>query len=408
MKPDSAKSQYPIVAEKFVPLTLPDIEKQRGVALLTVMFIMALMMTLAAFMVEEQHLTIRRAQNSLQSEYAYQTALAGEQLALAVLRDDLAEDIREVGSKPINDHQKEDWVEFEKPTLPIDFELSPIQGDGKSDQALTIKIIDESAKFNLNNLFEPVDPQKTPADAWSIDWHHGFRGLLEALKLDPGLSRAVMEWLDPNDSIKVPSEFAAEDNDYLLQDPPYRTANRLMNDVSELALLEGFDEEVIEKLKPYVTVLPSYGAKINANNCEPELFQMLYSGAGGVANYYSQGDADTLITHLERDDADGIPEFPTKVKDLVSGKSSSGLPQLRPNEAGFLGERSVYFRIISTVKVGDISYGVESLVKRINLNELQAYGIVPTDELTKLRDIAQANGSNGAYIKVIQRRRTIS
>ncbi len=391
--------------------------RQHGVALLTVMFIMALMMTLAAYMVEEQHLSIRRAQNSLQSEFAFQAALAGEQLALAVLREDLNQDMKEARAKPINDHLKEEWAKFEKPDVPIDFELGPIQGDNKNEkQTLTIKIIDESAKFNLNNLFTPVDPDAPPGDPWSISWREGFKGLLEALDLDPGLSWAVMEWLDPNDQIEQPTEFSAEDNDYLLEDPPYRTANRLMEDISELALLKGFDEEVIEKLRPYVTALPSYGAKVNANTCEPELFQTLFvfnpnagASASNVGNHLTSGDAESIVTQLDRTGSDGIPitgTFKQTFNDVMKGFGN-----IRPREQAFFGDRSSYFKIISQIKVGDISYGVESLVKRIWLDQPGSGGpyYIETDEIRGVRALAnQSSPNERAYVKVIQRRRTIS
>lgn len=387
--------------------------RQHGVALLTVMFIMALMMTLAAYMVEEQHLTIRRAQNSLQSEFAFQAALAGEQLAMAVLRDDLNQDIKESTiDKPINDHLKEDWATFEKPATPIDFELGPIQGEkDDSDQTLSIKIIDESAKFNLNNLFTPADPNPAPnTQPWSRAWLEGFKGLLEALDLDPELSWAVLEWLDPDDQVGQPGEFAAEDNDYLLEDPPYRTGNRPMEDLSELALIKGFDEEVIEKLRPYVTVLPSYGAQINLNTCEPELLQMIFelnknaaSNAGNVGNYLSSGDAESIISAVDRTSSNGITDFPNVFESAVKGS----LPGVIDRELKFFGQKSSYFRIISQIKVGDISYGVETLVKRIQLDDPDRRWR-PTTETDKLTILAASLGTDRAYVKVIQRRRTIS
>lgn len=386
--------------------------RQHGVALLTVMFIMALMMTLAAYMVEEQHLTIRRAQNSLQSEFAFQAALAGEQLAIAVLRDDLNQDIKEsTNVKPINDHLKEDWATFEKPTTPIDFELGPIQGEkDDSNQTLTIKIIDESAKFNLNNLFTPVDPNAQPnTQPWSRAWMEGFRGLLEALDLEPELSWAVLEWLDPDDQVTQPGEFAVEDNDYLLEDPPYRTGNRPMEDLSELALIKGFDEEVIEKLRPYVTVLPSYGAQINLNTCEPELLQIIFvqnksgSNRGIVDSYLSSGDAESIISTVDRTNSDGITDF----DNVFKGAVEASLPGVSPRELAFFGEKSSYFKIISQIKVGDISYGVETLVKRIQLDDPKRRWR-PTPETDKLTVLASSLGPDRAYIKVIQRRRTIS
>jgi len=380
--------QYPVSARSGIHRRMA--YSQHGVALLTVMFIMALMMMLAAYMVEEQHLTIRRAQNSLQSEFAFQAALAGEQLAIAALRDDLNQDIQEkTPAKPVNDHLKEDWVKFEKPPFPVDLELTQIAGKGKnSESVLTIKIIDESAKLNLNNLFKPANPaldaNGKPIDPWADFWILGFKGLLRALDLDPGLSQSVEQWLDPDDQTDEIGEYAVEDGEYLLEDPPYRAANRLFDDLSELALLKGFDEEVIEKLKPYVTALPSYGAKINFNTCEPELMQMAFVAPPGATTetleYMTTDEAENLFSELDRESGDGAVEF--------AGKFNEKMPPGTWDEIlAFYGESSMYFRIISQVKVGDVSYGVDSLVKRVDVCATDG-SFQPSDELTKLKDMS--------------------
>src|SRR5690606_39085646 len=72
----------------------------------------------------------------------------------------------------------------------------------------------------------------------------------------------LRDWLDPDQ--EASGAYGAEDNQYLLAQPPYRTANRIIADPSELRLLLGMREEHYRRLRPYVSALPSE-ARINVN-----------------------------------------------------------------------------------------------------------------------------------------------
>jgi len=316
-----------------------------------VLLILALMTTLIAFMVEAEHIAIRRTTNATQAEQGYQAALSGEQWALAVLRADIDQD----QSDPIqNDHLEEDWAKVEKPPVSI------------PDAEISVKIIDESAKFNLNNLYigsekarqnPPKQDGTAPSPTEAEIWRRAFEGLLQTLKIDDDLHFAVEQYLDyDDDSNGRISDMAAEDNDYLSEDPPYRAPNRLMEDLSELRRIKGFDDEVIAKLRPYVTVLPSYGARINANTCDPKLFTILFRADSNLeAAYISEAEARTL-EELRGQGNNGIQEFEQRFNEA--------LPSMPFKPAFLFDEKSRYFRIISRTKVGRLSYGIESLVRR--------------------------------------------
>ena len=49
-------------------------------------------------------------------------------------------------------------------------------------------------------------------------------------------------------TINVNGHFGAEDPEYLLEDPPYRSANRSMGSIGELLWIAGFDEEILARL----------------------------------------------------------------------------------------------------------------------------------------------------------------
>lgn len=92
-----------------------------------------------------------------------------------------------------------------------------------------------------------------------------FALLLRALDIDAALLPALLDWIDTDSDPRFPN--GAEDDYYTELPDPYRTANQPLSDVSELALIRGFDDEVREKLAPYVTVLPGQ-TPININTAD--------------------------------------------------------------------------------------------------------------------------------------------
>src|SRR5262249_25553040 len=131
------------------------------------------------------------------------------------------------------DHLGEPWAQG-LPVLPVD------------GGAIKGSIEDAQGRFNLNNLVQNNQP--SVADVLT------FRRVLQELKLDPDLSNAVIDWIDPDGNITSPG--GAEDVDYLNLKAPYRAANQPFASVDELRLVKGFDAKTLQILMPFVTVLP--------------------------------------------------------------------------------------------------------------------------------------------------------
>jgi general secretion pathway protein K len=89
-----------------------------------------------------------------------------------------------------------------------------------------------------------------------------FRRLLLRLGIEAPYAERLVDWLDQDQEPFGPN--GAEDNQYLLMQPPYRAANQAMSDVSELRLVLGMTEVDYRKLLPFVCVLPA-DAKLNVN-----------------------------------------------------------------------------------------------------------------------------------------------
>ena len=106
---------------------------QRGVALVSMLLLVALATVLASAIVQEQQLVIRGAGAHLDRGQAKQYALGGEELARQILHKDYL-------IRPEKDHLGEEWAEE---NLSYDFELGGVN----------LKIVDLQEDLPLARFF---------------------------------------------------------------------------------------------------------------------------------------------------------------------------------------------------------------------------------------------------------------
>ena len=197
----------------------------RGVALVTALLAVALAVVLLAILldaIETGNARSATVARQLQAE-AYARGL--ERWALEMLRRDAAFDEG-------RDSYAEAWAMGLPPT--------PVEGG-----MIVGRLVDQGGCFNLNNLV---------AGGTEVGYQRArFERLLVALKLDPGIAGAVVDWIDPD---AVPGPRGAEDAVYAGRNPPYRSANRPMAHASELRAVAGVGDEAWRRLAPHVCALP--------------------------------------------------------------------------------------------------------------------------------------------------------
>lgn len=152
----------------------------------------------------------------------------------------------------------------------------------------------------------------------------------------------ITDWIDADQSTL---QMGAEDYDYLVLDPPYRTAAVLMADVSELRLLLDMDEEDYQNLLSYVVVLPDIAAPININTAPAIILQ-------------------TIATDLSVDAAQMIVEQ----RDLEEGFETVNEFFQQPGTVGAtaqgLSVKSQYFRVTSRARYNDRVSTLTSVIQR--------------------------------------------
>lgn len=286
-------------------------KRQQGIALVTALMMFAIATILAVEMSSRLLLDIRRGANVLAHEQALSYAVAAELWGLQILKSKLE-------NNPDTDHLGEDWA---RPMILPEF-------DGVR---LSMQIRDAQAKFNINNL---LDEEQA--------YRQQFQRLLELHNLDPNLVNAVLDWLDPDQEVRFPS--GAEDDVYTVADPPYRSADRPMADISELRVVAGF-QEAYRELEPYLTALPTV-TTLNVNTASAQVLRL-------IDRNIDEQLADNL-TKQRPPDTDTPYADPNELLQHVAGTTAG------PG----LGVRSDYFELHISVELGPARVRMRTLVGR--------------------------------------------
>ncbi|ABP77838.1 general secretion pathway protein K [Stutzerimonas stutzeri A1501] len=300
--------------------------RQRGVALITVLLVVAIVTVVSAAMMARQQLSIRATSNQLQARQAWHYALGGEALAQAILARDLRTGATgepgASGEAAAVDHLLEPWAQ----PLPA-FEID--QGE------ILVRIEDMAGRFNLNDLLRDQQPNTAAVEQ--------FRRLLLRLQISAPYAERLVDWLDPD---QQPSgEFGAEDNAYLALDPPYRNAGRRLHDLSELRLLLDMREEDFQRLAPYVAALPP-NVPLNVNTASAMVLSSL-------SDNLSLGAAESLV-ELRR-----VAPFRNSAAFLAQPAMAGTTLQGTALAVG-----SQFFQATSEVRLGDRRLALVSLLQR--------------------------------------------
>jgi general secretion pathway protein K len=295
--------------------------REKGVALLTAILLVALGTIVAAAISYRNALTAQRGAATFAFEQALLFAQGAEALAAYALKDDLDSGRNE------KDDRTDGWAQ---PYGPV--EIAP----GVVLEAL---LEDLSGRFNLNTL---VQNGKVHEDSL-----HAFERLLDSLELEERWAPLLADWID-NDPMAHTD--GGEDNLYLSQDPQYRPPNAAITSVSELLALPGFGRERYLKLAPYVVALPP-DAKLN-----------VCTAPGPVLDAYNEGQREHSVDPeaFAQKQAEGC--FPG----LRSYEASIGSEQVRNSVKARpgLAETSNYFRLTSIVSIGTTRFALYSLLHR--------------------------------------------
>ena len=288
----------------------------RGIALITVMLIVAVVATLATQLSIAQAVWLRQAQNLADMSQAEAVTEGALNFSLAIL---------DLDKKPNTDDLTEDWA------LP---QVAPVGGG-----AIAGRIVDAQSRFNLNNLVGGA------ANDTAI-----FDSLLRSADLDLGLKDTLLDWIDPDSNAR---SGGAEDDYYMnLPNGGYRTANQLLQSVDELRLIKGFaGTDAVQKLRPFVTALPSTSVSININTAPAEIIAGLFTPPLNMT------DAKQALA--DRDVDDGRRGRPFQNCDELKNKMPG-----RNFSTNRCAVKTIYFEVEMVAKFGRLQRPTVALIQR--------------------------------------------
>ncbi len=310
--------------------------RQRGIALLVAIMLVAMGTMIAASIAYENAMTARRSTSAFAFEDSILAAQAAETLAAWGLRETYRAD-------RTTTYIGQGW---DKAVGPV--EVVP-------DVMLTASMEDMQGRFNLNNLVGQdgtVDPTYFAA----------FQQLLASLQIEPRWAGYVVDWIDPD--IVPTNPEGAEDSVYLGQTPPYRTPNMYITSATELLALPGFGRDRFRKLEPFITALPNGtglnlctapGAVLDAFipgrqefGLDPEGLAKNRQAAGGcfpkLADYQAAGGGTAANTGAPPNRLAGQP------------------PSQQTGQGGNFLMHSNYFKLTSFVTIGTTEFNLYSVL----------------------------------------------
>lgn len=290
-------------------------KRQRGVALLVALLVVALAVILIAALLDRGELAFARTRNALRSEQADAYAQGLEIYAAQVLSKVQTE-------QPGPDTNQSPWAQ-------------PLPPQPVSGGVISAKMRDLNGCFNLNNL--------SPKSHDSAKWIGIFQQLLPKLGIsDPNLAKAVQSWFVPGGQGEVST------NVYLAQPIPYRPRSDVFAHVSELRLVAGVTADVYAKLAPYVCALPP-GTALNVNTAAPPLLQSIVQNlsAAKAAAIWNNGQAN--------------------YRDVGTFATDAGIAQLQVSTllpATMFDVVSTYFLARGDIVLDDVPFTFYSLIER--------------------------------------------
>jgi general secretion pathway protein K len=289
-----------------------------------VLLLVAVISVLAAGALEKLRLSTRLAANGASIEQARAFARAAETVATirvnAILDQDAARTTLAGG-----------WAG--RPyTLPVPGGIA------------TLTVTDGGNCFNLNGLVAETAPG---VYVTRPDRVAEFVRLMKLIGI-PGqtaeqIAAASADWIDSDGN---PLPLGAEDSSYLGKPVPYRTANTLMTDATELRAVAGMTPELYDKLARWVCTLPiAKASQINVNTLQPEQAPLLAMLAPDTMDL---GKARALLLQRPVDGYDSALDFWN-----IPGLASLNVPaEVKAQQSGV---RTYWF----AMKIDVTAYGVQ-------------------------------------------------
>lgn len=322
---------------------------ERGIVLVLVLFFTLLLASSVATFAKRaliDHLVVHNRNARAQADAL---ARGGIRLATMLLLEDKIHEAQGL----VIDHSEEPWAIMSGQEIPL--------ADGST---LTLRIEDAAARLNLNAVVS-FDEAGNPDESVEPLLMQLLEQAIREIPRPPGekvydVAALTADLIDYIDTDELSLRGGDEADPYQRRDPPTRPPSRgALLWVDELRNVEGFDADLVESLRPYVTVYPYHGGGINPNTAPPHILGLLFYN-DGVS--FSKADED-LVREILRVRGDG---------QLLCAEEQSGEGCV-PISTVVTNANSLYpaprftsdvFVVTAQARVGEIQRSIEAVLDR--------------------------------------------
>jgi general secretion pathway protein K len=319
--------------------------RERGVAVITALLLTTLAISIVASLFWQQQVQVRSMENQrlhLQTKWILRGAL--DWASLVLFQDGLDHrdytSLDHVWATPLAETRLDEYIERER-----------VEGEN-FDATLSGSIADACARYNLRNLADKglVDTQQTEV----------FGRLLRNLQLDPQLAGRAAAFVAAGQPLEAPVPEGGEavpppGGQPPATPPPSAAAQRAARSsvsgtpmkflaVEDLLTVPGFTPEMVERLRPFVVVLPD-PAPVNVNTAPAEVLAAL------VPNM-SVTEANSLVVRRQRAPWRDLNYF------------SAEIGESRPLTPGAQDVKSSWFIVTSRIRLDRAALDADALIHR--------------------------------------------
>ena len=278
--------------------------RERGVAVITALLLTTLAVAIVASLFWQQQVQVRSMENQrlhLQTKWILRGALDWSTLVLDTFRGQYTS-LDQPWATPLAETRLDQYIERER-----------VEGEN-FDATLSGNVTDASSRYNLRNLADANGPVQ---DQVAL-----FKLLLRNLQLEQSLGDRIATYVF---ATLPPAPVAPPGNNQPTPTPTPPVQRSTVNgkpisllQVDDLLAVPGVTQATVERLRPFVIVLPSGNTltKVNVNTAPPELLS-------AMVNNLSISEANTMVAQRKQAPWKDIANFTTALNGRVVTAANS-------------------------------------------------------------------------------------
>jgi general secretion pathway protein K len=305
---------------------------------ITALLLTTLAVAIVASLFWQQQVQVRSMENQrlqLQTKWILRGALDWSKLVLDTFRGGQHTSLDQPWATPLAETRLDQYIERER-----------IEGEN-FDATLSGSVTDACSRYNLRNLAGDNGPDEEQINV--------FKRLLRNLQMQETLATRVADYVVAT----LPPRAVVENPE---QPPPTPVPRSTVTgkpisllQVDDLLAVPGFTPEMVERLRPFVIVLPSGKTKVNVNTALPEVLAALFKDM-------SVSEANALVVKRKQAAWQNDANFTT----ALNGREAAAV------EAW--GVNSEWFLVDSRIRLDRAALDAQALIHRPALGGIGAGG----------------------------------